>query len=269
MSQPPGLGSLRAGKENSFVDCDRIEKNEIAERYIAPGSVRLSAQEAADFEQHYFECALCFERLETMRAAQPALAAFAAVPIQPIRRGISVRLWLAAAAVLIAAAVTALTFYSPARKSSAEPPPIAVAPVQHPDFTVLARYEPPAYEDQSLRGAEPGSAAAFRGAMKLYSEHNYSAAAAALGRIANFPPARFFEAASELLSGDPDAAISHFSAVVRDKDPVFTEEAQWGLAKAWLQKGDVAQARPWLDEVIRGGGDFAARAHQLRDALDK
>jgi len=250
------------------VDCERIEKDEIAERYVAPGTVRLSAQEAAEFEQHYFQCALCFERLETMRAAQPALAAFAAVPIQPIRRGTSVRIWLAAAAILITAA-TSLTLYRLTAKRPVEPSSAAVATVPRPDFTVLARYQPPAYEDQGLRGAEPASAAAFRGAMKLYSAHNYPAAAAALGRIANFPPALFFEAASELLSGDPDAAISHFSAVVRANDPVFTEEAQWGLAKAWLKKDDAAQARPWLDEVIRGGGDFAARAHQLRDALNK
>lgn len=57
------------------MQCEQVLTHEIAERYLR-GSLSDGDQEA--FEDHYFECASCFEQLETLRLLREALAGGAA-----------------------------------------------------------------------------------------------------------------------------------------------------------------------------------------------
>ena len=52
------------------MDCARVAREEIVERYLVDG---LSDEDRSAFEEHYFECARCFEELEALQAIQAEL----------------------------------------------------------------------------------------------------------------------------------------------------------------------------------------------------
>ena len=52
------------------MDCARVAREEIVERYVVGG---LSDEDRSAFEEHYFECARCFEELEALQAIQAEL----------------------------------------------------------------------------------------------------------------------------------------------------------------------------------------------------
>ena len=77
------------------MDCARVAREEIAERYVVGG---LSDEDRNAFEEHYFECARCFEELEALQAIQaelrrpgaetspaPDTRSFAGLPLQDWR----------------------------------------------------------------------------------------------------------------------------------------------------------------------------------------
>ncbi|MDQ6678978.1 MAG: hypothetical protein M3Z09_16975, partial [Acidobacteriota bacterium] len=150
--------------------------------------------------------------------------------------------------------------------------PAAPAPIPSAaPLALLARYDPPKYQDSALRGDSTSAEAAFRAAMPSYARLNYASAARALRQVTvaypDYAPAHFFRGACELLLRRPDRAIPEMAAVLRLSDPVFSEEAQWALAKAWLLKGDRVKARSYLDTVVRNRGGLAGPAKQLRSQL--
>jgi hypothetical protein len=52
------------------MDCTRVAREEIAERYLVGD---LSDGDRNAFEEHYFECARCFEELDALQAIQAVL----------------------------------------------------------------------------------------------------------------------------------------------------------------------------------------------------
>lgn len=249
-----------------LMDCTRVEQDEMIERYVAADTCRfpLSKTETAEFEEHYFACAQCFERLQAARAAHAAL-------MRPKRVLHTFRGWGMAAAA--AAAVTIFSYFSYGHLRGPAPLPVpsatAPAPVVLPSnpLAELARLDPPKYEDAAFRGSNSAAEQAFQSAMQRYVLKDYVGAENALGKVTErFPeyvPARFFLGASHLLLNNPDAAIAEMSRVLQQESP-FSEETKWVLAKAWLAKNDTAQAGRLLDKLAAGGGDFASAARQLR-----
>src|SRR6185436_9640238 len=51
------------------VDCQRLLDENVSERYLTG---ELTEAEQAAFEEHYFGCVLCFERLQVLEAARAA-----------------------------------------------------------------------------------------------------------------------------------------------------------------------------------------------------
>jgi hypothetical protein len=49
------------------MDCTRVAREEIAERYLVGD---LSDGDRNAFEEHYFECARCFEELDALRPSR-------------------------------------------------------------------------------------------------------------------------------------------------------------------------------------------------------
>ena len=114
------------------MDCGRVAREEILESYLVG---RLSDEDRDAFEAHYFECARCFDELQTLQAIQAELrqaaAEFGRNPTRPLLR------W-ARAAGLAAAVVLAVGVClwmrpscqsgSPEPSNAQQPPSLAQPP---------------------------------------------------------------------------------------------------------------------------------------------
>jgi tetratricopeptide (TPR) repeat protein len=81
------------------MQCEQVLRDGIAERYLR-GALSAADQEA--FERHYFECASCFDELESLRLLRQALAEGVAAneAVSEARGGWAPGTWAAAAAVV-------------------------------------------------------------------------------------------------------------------------------------------------------------------------
>jgi hypothetical protein len=91
------------------IDCARVTRDDIVEQYVAG---RLTEASRDAFEQHYFECARCFDELRQYQLIQEELQQISAtterVPIGgPLRSG------LAAAAVVLGPALVDVAVQCP------------------------------------------------------------------------------------------------------------------------------------------------------------
>jgi TolA-binding protein len=269
------------------VYCERAQQDDVAVAYLRGD---LPEPERDAFEQHFFECADCFERLQVLRGLQAELrrpeAAPAAATIPAPRRGrrpaTQWLAWAAAAAFVAVAATFVLRNAAPpgplpatpAPVSSPLPPvsdePIASGVTAEVDPKLLARVEPPPYAPLITRGMEPAPGA-FAAAMERYVRGDYAGAAsglrAAIGADPSSIEARFYLGVSELLAGRPAEAIRELERVTRGEDPAFAEAARYYLAKAHLARGDAAAARRELQRVAQGDGDHKEQARELLRAL--
>ena len=91
----------------SPMDCDRVAREDILENYLGD---RLSPDDREAFEQHYFECARCFDDLRLLESIHTALRPAAQASALPTRQRLT---WLATAAGLAAVIVLA-QFWRPA-----------------------------------------------------------------------------------------------------------------------------------------------------------
>lgn len=290
------------------MDCSLIQRNDIAERYLAG---RLAPEEQDDYELHYFECDRCFADLCQLRSLREALQ-----KPEPAGSGQSWRrqpararwYWPAAAAVAASVVVvsvlvlqhdppqvsqadgarsdtTTTTIPVPARPDGAETTALAVHP--EPDASTgpvgsqsrasllarLASVAPPRYVSSTLRGAHDEPSRRFREGMQHYAAGEYRAAVPLLKEAASLDPARadaaFFLAASELLAGNPAAAQRGFEVVLEFGDTPFAAEARYYLAKAQLGQAEVGSARATLSRIVAEGGEFATEAAQMLSSLDE
>ena len=271
-------------KREPDVYCERVLQDDVAVAYLRG---QLPEAERDAFEEHYFECADCFERLQTVRQLhgmlrEPGVVAGATAPARKLvpRRGPSMP-WLAMAAGAAFVAVGAafvLRNAAPPQPIGATPP-AAVAPSpegataapvvpEPPPLDVLARVEPPPYAPLVLRGG--AAETAFDRAMEKYVRGDYAGAAEGLRAAAKEDPESgdvlFYLGVSELLAGRPQQAIGVLR-MAGAADPAFSEAAWYYMAKAHLARGDVAKARNALALVAKSDGDHKQRALSLLRAL--
>ncbi len=151
--------------------CDQAEEDDLSLRYLAG---ELTASEAEGFELHYFGCARCFEQLEATRLVKKTLS-----PGKSNTRRFSS--WLAIAA-LVAFASSGLWVlkHRPPSAPPASPPAVSAA---KPNLALLAKFDPPHYEDQAMRGAADTKDKRFRQAMHSYTKGEFEAASSDLDRV--------------------------------------------------------------------------------------
>src|SRR5215831_9933899 len=199
------------------MDCASANRDNLAQRYL---SGTLDPQMKAEWEEHYLACENCAEQMELYRQITPALGE---------KQGGTNRRWLWMIFPIAAVALIALMI--PLFRSHKPPAPPA------PDFTALAKVDPPAYEVPVLRGAESAAEARFREAMVAYQSHDWPRAIEGLNaslELDNRPVAtRFFLGVSYLLNGKPQAAAAQLEPVASIDSP-FRDEAFFDLAKAEL-----------------------------------
>jgi hypothetical protein len=259
------------------VTCEDEVNGELVEKYLQQ---ELSDDSREAFEQHYFECDRCFERLQTCRALQVELARDrpAAQRVPPARPWIQRWGWLPAAAILVL--TTSLVLWQ--RDVPVTPPPVDTrqsdAPGPRPDaappvpsLVELGRVEPPAYVPGRLRGVQDEATARFADAMRQYQQGDYRAATTGLAAAARLDPEaphiQFYLGVSHLLTGETNAAIASLQRIVALGDSPFMEDARFFLAKAYLQNRDATAAEQALTATIELRGEREAEARRLLDQL--
>lgn len=245
------------------MNCDQIERDEIAEKYTA-GTLTEGAAEA--FEEHYFRCAACLERLELVQNAAVLLR-------QPSQtRRVSYTMLALAAGLVIAVAGGLAWKLSP---GAATHQPVSVARVQPPPnpWADLGRFDAPAYREARLRGQETGALQDFQAGIAEYQQGNYARAVPILRRAAEADPAdvraRYFLGVSQLMAGDLADGIEALRRVDAMGLTAYQEEARFYQGKALLQQGDAAGARRMLEVVVAMRGDWQAKAAELLTKLPR
>jgi len=265
------------------MDCDRVAREEIVESYLLG---RLTVEDRDAFEAHFFECARCFDELQTLQSIQRELGH---APVASRRSPARLLVGGWRAAVLAAAGVLAvgvmLWMRSPAppgapepsiaqrspsvTQPSEQPRPNAPAPpvVSRPSVEQLARFEPPRYDPPRLRGVPDEATASFQRGMEQYRKADYATAVDDLRAAVELDPdaahARFFLGVSSLLLAQDNAAIDQLQSTIALGDSAYLEEAHFFLAKAFLRRKDLGSAEAQLKKLIALRGSRMAEARQL------
>jgi len=246
------------------MNCDQIEREEIIEKYLTG---RLEGAEKKEFEDHWFGCPECQQKLQVSRMVQEKLwekgDKILSQAEKPARIRVGRRVWAysaAAAVLIISVAALWWQFGRPGR-------PQAGAKGTPSSLLMLARIEPPLYIPPALRGAQDEAAERFRTGMKFYQEGRYGEAVADLQAAADLNPERagirFFLGICHLLSGQTDAGIGELKGTIGLGDSAYLEEAHFYLAKAHLGKGDLGRAKDELNWVLQRSGSLKEDAAKI------
>ncbi|MFO1078896.1 MAG: hypothetical protein U1E73_14330 [Planctomycetota bacterium] len=249
------------------LHCQRVIDDGLDEQYVAG---RLHGEGLEAFEQHYFGCAACFDRVALLHAARARLAQDTPAPAvgHVHRRGWRDRSWMAAAAVA-ACLVTAVWLRPPSTPAVTREAPSAPAGGATAQGPTLPPFEPPPYRAQTLRGSTDDAGTQFRAAMVLYSEGRFAEAVPGLSRAAGVRvDAAFFLAACHVLTGDATRASAAAQQAVAFGDTPYLEEARLVLARALAQRGDTRAARGELERVVEMRGEHVSEARELLRAID-
>ena len=248
------------------MSCERDFPDELVEAYAAG---RLEAAAAAAFEDHYFGCEACLQRLRLVQDLPEAFARPIPSRVRPA--------WLAGLAAA-ASLLLAVGLWRVAQPPAPVPSPVASATPAAPGKTraerlrELGRFEPPAWSPETLRGgqAEPEGLEEGR---KRYLARDYAGAAALLERAAQAAPgdprAAFFLGAALLLDGRVEPGAAQLRRVVALGDTPYLEEARLLLARSCLLQGDATGAERELAAVLALRGDFEPQARELRRRLQE
>jgi len=264
------------------MDCEWNARDDIFERYVR-NALEPAEQEA--FQEHFFTCAACFDKVRTYHALRAELpAARIDAPAPPVR--LAAWRWGVAPAAAILVLAVAVVFWSvrapfrgttpaaPAEESREAPgAPSAIAvPPAAVDLSALARFDPPVYIPLSLRGPGGAGEEKFQAAMQRYAGADYAGAISGLRAASTLEPDAphyvFFLAICELLTGRVDSAAAGLRRTIALGDSPYLEEGHFYLAKACLQQGDIPAARSELQRTIERRGRLEAAARSLLVEVD-
>jgi tetratricopeptide (TPR) repeat protein len=271
------------------MDCAKVAREDIIESYLVD---RLSEEDREAFEEHYFECARCFEDLQSLRVIRGELrragAEIETRTTRPLLRWAPAA-GLAAAAVLAVAvllwmrptspsgppeatnAPSPSQAQSPEKPRAQERPEPTVAP--EPSLEQLARVEPPRYEPLTLRGAPDDATARFQRGMERYRKADYRGAVDNLRAAAALDPdsahIAFFLGISHLMLGQDSAAIDRLRATIAIGDSPYFEDAHLYLAKAFLRRKDLGAAETELKKLIQLHGSGSGEARRLLTQVER
>jgi len=247
------------------MTCEEIEREDVVEDYVL-GRLDESRQRA--FEDHYFECTTCLERLRAVEDLRPLLTT---ATTAPARRNLRTPLAILAAAAVLVLAVRIGQQEWMNRAEEARRPRAAPDVVLPSTNTPTVTIELPPYAPARLR-AVPGEAQRiFRDAMVQYTPANCTGALPGLQRALavddTYMQARFYLGACELHTGAVNEAATNLQRVIAAGESPYLEDAVWYLAQARVKQGDLAAARQELARVIALNGDRREAAARLLGEL--
>jgi hypothetical protein len=238
----------------------------------------LPEAEAERFEEHYFECPVCLDYLQSIQAVGAGLARQAAdEPVHaPTRRVMSwpVRFWAlgAAAAILVVGAVTyRVEMRQPAGPAVAHSAPLAPVPAPTPaagqpaggvKATEIADLVPPAFVAPNLRGDSED--AHFQEGMSAYGRGDCTGAVPSLTQVPaesrDSRAAEFYAGVCLMHVGDLTAASASLRKVAGAGDSPQQESAYYYLAQVALAHNDPASGHKLLLRTIALKGDLERKA---------
>jgi tetratricopeptide (TPR) repeat protein len=260
------------------MNCREAEEQDLLERYLLD---QLAERERDEFEKHYFECESCFSQVKASLAMQEELRQRQLVRIPA--GGVRMRrawAWTPVFAVFVLLVAVGIWRYS-ARKHRSLPQVSSSTPSMNaegskpsqlpspagPPLDELAHVEAPPYSGSVLRGTEDEAQESFRKAMQNYLKGDYANAIPGLRAAVKASPQKakfnFYLGACYLLTQQSDPAIDSFRKTVSLDDPAYAELAHYYLAKAYLQKRDLAEAKKELQTTIQLGGSRATEAEEI------
>jgi hypothetical protein len=267
-----------------MMDCDQINARDVIERYL---SGEINDSERQDFEEHYFGCADCFEILRIARAlrmnAEPAKSKFWARFTFPSR--LRLAFWPMAALIAI---VLVGTIYWKWPASKVAPSHgnvdgnadnvVARSPVVTPSPEELNKLPSQLlHADAPLEKAQVeigvGQGMTVRCSAEDYAEgiKEIHAATKAMPNVF----LNLYIGECYVFANQPDKAIANLDKVVSPNAPSLpnarslAERAHYYLARAYLQKNDLASARKELELTIGFHGAMENEARTLEKKLDK
>ena len=255
------------------MNCEQVSQQEIAERYLL-GQLSETDQEA--YELHYFECARCFEELQTHQALQTELKRSAAsIRTESLPQRI-VWHWVWAPLAAMAILIVGLRVWQGLRHPSITAGSQVTVQQQEPShssvssLTALGAIEPPRYVPVALRGNEDEATRKFQLAMQGYLKGNYAAAILGLRAALKLDPdatdARFYLGICYLLTDQTDRATAELRQTIALGDSPYLEGAHFFLAKAHLRKSEFAAAE---DELIKVAGSHSSYRTEAAKLLDR
>jgi tetratricopeptide (TPR) repeat protein len=263
------------------MTCDEVSRDEVIERYVLG---QLEDQNRDSFEQHYFECARCFDLLQTYQALQAELARTrGAIEAAPSRGRFQQWVWLPAAAVVLLS-VSVVMWQMPIAGPALAPTmtntpapgasgaPGTTASGERPSLDQLARFEPPRYTQSRFRGSADAATAKFRAGIEQYQRQDFAAARATLLEASTLDPdaphIAFFLGIASLLTSQPAEGVESLRRTVALGDSPYREEAHFYLAKAYVRLGRVDEAIAELDRAIQLRDAHEAEARAFRSELE-
>jgi tetratricopeptide (TPR) repeat protein len=256
-----------------MMNCDQVSKGEFAEKYLL-GQCSEADQEA--YERHFFECAECFQELETCRTLQAELKRnVVAITAEGSKQPVAWHWSWAAVAATVVIAVSVGTWERQRSHRGTSEPSVGVGPQQPaspvPSLTELASVQPPPYVSVMIRGSADEATQRFEQAMRQYAKGNYVASIPGLRAAVKLDPeatdARFYLGISYLLIGQTDQAIEELRRTAAFGDTPYLDAAHFYLAKAYLRKGDFASSEDELRKTVAIHGSHEAEAGKLIEQL--
>jgi len=259
------------------MDCKQIAEQDVLERYLLD---QLTEHERDEFEQHYFECGACFSQLPTALTVQSELRRYPSAQAK-VKGAFSRRMWRWSPALVTVVLLLAIGawWYSARRhaiqQASVHPQETQPVPVNPPTPSLeeLALVEPPSYTATAFRGVDDQAHEQFRVAMQSYSKGNYLKAIPGLRAAVKSDPQvlsfNFYLAACYLLTGQTDSAVTFFHKTISLRDPTYSEQSHFYLAKAYLKKQDAARAKDELQATIGFRGTKENEASEILRHLPK
>lgn len=252
--------------------CDGAPANQWLEQYVAG---TLPDPEAEAFEEHYFECPVCFAQVEALqKIADQMRRNPTKIPARVIRWPAVTGGIGAIAALLL---ITVIGYRSLAHRDhvaanrgvTSSPPPKAQAePSAQAAISELADLTLPSFAASSLRGEAEDPE--YVAGMKAYQSQDCLAAADHLARVppgnADSTSAQFYSGVCRLKLNQLDAASRALAHVAGMNDAPQQEAALYYLAQVELLRADQSGAREKLKKVVSLHGDFEQRA---RSELEK
>lgn len=265
------------------MNCREVEEQGILECYLLG---QLTDSERDEFERHYFECDSCSSQLQIELTVQEHLKL--QPPIRHPAKRASIRkmwYWMPAFAVLTLLLATGIWWraqqHQPAHQEASatlSTQPTASGQTQQPStvgpsLEELARVQPPPYSAVVLRGAEDVAQVKFENAMQHYVNGEYASAIPGLrAAVKNSPQTArfsFYLGACYLMTGQTSSAIASFRKTISLEDPVYSRQAHYYLAKAYLQNKDVPSAKEELQMAVVLGGGMADKAEEILRQLNR
>jgi tetratricopeptide (TPR) repeat protein len=225
----------------------------------------LSDENLEAFEQHYFECDLCYAEL---KVAERLISKEVPIVIEgreaKLLYGFDWKLTRKSMLAFASFFILALTI-------------VLVTVINHSSrlrlLYNLSDFSPPVYIQSEIRGQGTGSInGAFARAMAHYNRKEYSHALDILKGVsgsAQNPQVIFFKGICYLLTDERHKAIKEFDIIIENMNPSYYDEAIYYKAIALLRLNKKEKALEQLKNLAGMFSPYAPKAKRLIDKINK